>query len=143
MENTHPTFFEQYKYHLIGGGIVLATVIGIVIWQVRKRNKPKVWTSNVPPTVPPAPVRGAGVGGFCQSRDYPLRYGSCHPDVTVLQTALKALGVNLGTFGPNRDGIDGKFGRVTENAVLSRIGKKVVSEADMDRVKAGLRKWRG
>ena len=43
MENTHPTFFQQYKYHLLGGGLVLATVIGIVIWQVRKKKKPKVW----------------------------------------------------------------------------------------------------
>jgi hypothetical protein len=36
--------------------------------------------------------------------------------ITALQTELKAAGADLGTFGPNGDGIDGKLGDVTRRA---------------------------
>jgi hypothetical protein len=39
--------------------------------------------------------------------------------VTHLQIILKKLGFNLGNFGPNHDGIDGKFGNKTQNAVIN------------------------
>jgi hypothetical protein len=38
-------------------------------------------------------------------------------DVTLLQTKLKQLGYFLGGSGPANDGIDGKFGRLTDSAV--------------------------
>jgi hypothetical protein len=37
--------------------------------------------------------------------------------VTHLQIILKKLGYDLGNFGPNNDGIDGKFGKKTFNAI--------------------------
>ena len=143
MDSTQPTFIQQYRYHLIGGGLILATAVGITIWLVRRKRKQKVqsWANTSTPS--PTPARTNTGTGFCKSRDYPLGYGNCHPDVIILQTALKALGANLGTYGPNRDGIDGKFGKVTLQAVQSRFGKTIVTREDMEKVKAGLKKWRG
>jgi hypothetical protein len=43
--------------------------------------------------------------------------GSSGPSVEALQTLLKGRGYNLGSFGPNRDGVDGDFGDATENAL--------------------------
>ena len=44
---------------------------------------------------------------------------SVEPDIIKqLQTDLKAAGANLGRFGPNRDGIDGKIGSLTQTAML-------------------------
>lgn len=42
-------------------------------------------------------------------------------DVKALQTRLKEFGFgkHLGTFGPNRDGVDGEFGPKTHDAVLA------------------------
>ena len=37
--------------------------------------------------------------------------------ITTIQTKLKSLGYNLGNFGPNKDGIDGKYGPLTKTAV--------------------------
>ena len=38
------------------------------------------------------------------------------PDVKGWQAQLKAFGYQLGTFGPNKDGVDGNFGGATETA---------------------------
>lgn len=38
-------------------------------------------------------------------------------DVKLLQEALKKLGYDIGTFGPNKDGIDGDFGSTTEKNI--------------------------
>ena len=46
-----------------------------------------------------------------------LRFGSTGDDVKKLQTALKELGYELGSFGENGDGIDGIIGSVTQNAI--------------------------
>lgn len=49
---------------------------------------------------------------------YPtLRKGAENDYVTILQTNLKKLGYNLGTYGVNQDGIDGDYGTKTVNAV--------------------------
>ena len=49
---------------------------------------------------------------------YPtIRKGSKNNYVTILQTNLKKLGYNLGTYGSNKDGIDGDYGSKTVNAV--------------------------
>jgi len=37
--------------------------------------------------------------------------------ITTIQTKLKSLGYNLGNFGPDKDGIDGKYGPLTKTAV--------------------------
>jgi len=47
----------------------------------------------------------------------PLKKGDKGDDVAELQTALKTLGFDLGTYGPKKDGIDGDYGTKTRNAV--------------------------
>jgi len=47
----------------------------------------------------------------------PLKKGSKGDPVKYLQTLLKRLGYDLGTTGPNKDGIDGDFGARTDLAV--------------------------
>lgn len=51
------------------------------------------------------------------SSDFPLKKGSTGENVKKLQRFLKAEGYNIGTFGANKDGVDGKFGAMTEKAV--------------------------
>lgn len=46
-----------------------------------------------------------------------FKKGSKGDDVTQIQKILKAWGADLGEFGKNLDGIDGKFGSVTQAAV--------------------------
>ena len=46
-----------------------------------------------------------------------LRRGDYGTAVTAMQQLLKARGYDLGNYGPKRDGIDGDFGKKTEDAV--------------------------
>ena len=46
-----------------------------------------------------------------------LRKGDQGPYVVELQTDLVRLGFDLGKYGPDKNGIDGKFGQKTEDAV--------------------------
>jgi len=48
----------------------------------------------------------------------PLKRGSKGEKVKQLQRFLVAEGYNIGSFGANRDGVDGDFGRMTEKAVI-------------------------
>lgn len=62
--------------------------------------------------------------------EYPtIRKGSKNNYVTILQTNLKKLGYNLGTYGENKDGIDGDYGTKTVNAVRA-FQKKVNIKVD-------------
>lgn len=58
-----------------------------------------------------------------------LRKGSKNDYVTILQQGLKTLGYNLGTYGDNKDGIDGDYGSKTVNAVRA-FQKKVNIKVD-------------
>jgi hypothetical protein len=42
-----------------------------------------------------------------------------NPTITALQRQLKSLGYNLGTSGPNKDGVDGVIGKLTNDAMNS------------------------
>lgn len=46
-----------------------------------------------------------------------LRYGSSGKAVEDLQSALVTLGYKLGAYGPNKNGVDGDFGSMTDKAV--------------------------
>lgn len=46
-----------------------------------------------------------------------LRRGDKGNDVTKLQNILIGMNYNLGTYGPNHNGVDGDFGSATESAV--------------------------
>jgi peptidoglycan hydrolase-like protein with peptidoglycan-binding domain len=67
---------------------------------------------------------------------YPIKYGSRHPDVKILQRYLKIYKEDLGKTGPKRDGVDGQFGPKTSRAAQKRLKKTVFTQADI----AGMRK---
>jgi len=48
----------------------------------------------------------------------PLKRGSKGEKVKKLQRFLISEGYDIGRFGANRDGVDGDFGRMTEQAVI-------------------------
>lgn len=66
-----------------------------------------------------------------------LQRGSEGPAVEALQMLLKGRGYTLGTFGPNKDGVDGDFGAATENA-LEAFQEDVDIKADG---KCGAQSW--
>jgi len=61
-----------------------------------------------------------------------LTKGMQEPEVAELQRILKTkYKANLGTFGDNKDGIDGIFGTVTENALIKAKGVKQIALKDL------------
>lgn len=63
------------------------------------------------------------------SKNPTLRKGDKNDDVVVLQTYLKQLGYNLGTYGEAKDGIDGEYGAKTQTAVRA-LQKKANIKVD-------------
>lgn len=61
-----------------------------------------------------------GVQPTIDFTNYPtIKKGSKNSYVTILQINLKKLGYDLGTYGINKDGVDGEYGAKTVNAVRS------------------------
>ena len=56
--------------------------------------------------------------------------GARGPEVEALQQRLKQEGFDLGTFGPNKDGIDGQFGSKTKTALM-QFQQKLVDAKKM------------
>lgn len=70
---------------------------------------------------------------------YPIKYGSRHSDVKILQRYLKIYKENLGTSGASRDGVDGIFGPKTARASKKRLGKAVFSASDINGMRSTLK----
>jgi len=60
-----------------------------------------------------------------------------NPEVESLQKELKLKNYNLGTYGPNKDGIDGKYGKLTKLA--HEAAKEGVSPEEFNRNKENLK----
>ncbi|PHN01130.1 peptidoglycan-binding domain-containing protein [Flavilitoribacter nigricans] len=71
----------------------------------------------------------------CTSNSYPLTFGTCHPDVKIIQRHLKSLGAVLGSFGSAIDGIDGRFGVLTLKAAQAKLGKASFDRTDVEALK--------
>jgi peptidoglycan hydrolase-like protein with peptidoglycan-binding domain len=72
--------------------------------------------SNYP--INPGPLPAADLKNKSDGGNGPLGKGDRMEElVKHIQKMLKALGFNLGEFGPNRDGVDGKFGDDVEKTV--------------------------
>ena len=68
-----------------------------------------------------------------------LIVGDQGEDVKTLQSALKTLGYDLGTYGPNKDGIDGQFGTTTRNALIEfQKDNNLEPTGDLDQQTANL-----
>lgn len=116
-----------------GGGLLVLAAATVLYLRYRKNKSPQ--------SVPAAArllgaSRSAGTTtGFCRHGDrYPLRVGSCGNNVTALQKRLIAMGMDLGPYGPKKDGVDGKYGKRTEAAVKKLLGRATVTVADLSKL---------
>lgn len=74
--------------------------------------------------------------GFrCVNRNYPLQYGTCHPDVMVVQKLLLQQGADLGKTGASRDGVDGQFGSRTLAASQKYLNKEIFTLQDIQAIR--------
>jgi hypothetical protein len=53
-------------------------------------------------------------------------------NMKLIQSKLKELGYNLGTFGPNKDGVDGNYGRRTLMAIKDFQRKNGIKQTTWD-----------
>ena len=97
------------KYLLIGVGVIIAVV---VINKLMKRF-----------TKPAIPENFNEL-----NMDLVLSKGSTGDEVAELQRILiDKYGANLGSFGVEKDGVDGQFGSLTEKALLENLQVKEIS----------------
>lgn len=106
------------KYSLIGVGLTAATIVTISLLRRRKlRRELAIETPSNGGSRTPSKPKG--------DDKFPLKKGSYGERVKTLQTALSKLnGYNLGTSGPNNDGVDGDFGPLTDAAVRKFQGQQ-------------------
>lgn len=151
-----PSFMAKNKDILVVGGVivVLAGVAVTYYYMNKKKEKKAAADSNATTTVasnssgasttyqsPPfVPVNtgssSSSTKPIITKRGYPIKIGSRHADVKVLQRYLKIYKEDLGLSGPKRDGVDGIFGPKTSRAAQKRLKKTVFTQADI----AGMRK---
>lgn len=123
------------KVVAITGGLVGVSLLGLLVYQYRKRKEAEAKVSKGPTSTPStASVKPTKFS--CTSRDYPLNYGTCHEDVGILQDYLIEKGADLGHFGLKKDGVDNMFGRVTKEAAQQYLGKTSFTEKDIDQLDA-------
>ncbi|MDN5201244.1 hypothetical protein QQ008_07720 [Fulvivirgaceae bacterium BMA10] len=123
----------------IGGGIVLLVGSGVAIWYFIKKKKGKEAQNEITTASAASNGRSSVSGRFqCTSTKYPLTFGTCHPDVGILQRYLKSLNMNLGRSGMNRDGVDMQFGALTKAAALKKLGKDTFQATDIEGIKKAL-----
>ncbi len=66
-----------------------------------------------------------------QGRSTIRKWGGANHAVGLVQQALVDLGNNLGSFGPNADGVDRKFGPVTEGAISSFQTSETIATSNL------------
>ena len=134
-----PKSKNNKKIIIIGGVALLVVGAGVGAYFLYKRKK------ETGSYFGGSTTSGSGGGrkssGFsCTSTDYPLSYGTCHPDVGILQKYLKKVyKADLGTYGKNKDGIDSKFGKITKEAAMKHLKKLAFTQKDIDGMKAALK----
>ncbi|WP_027395137.1 peptidoglycan-binding domain-containing protein [Aquimarina latercula] len=76
----------------------------------------------------------------CSSNEYPLKYGTCHRDVKILQSYLSKIHKSdLGRSGKNKDGVDGMFGNKTNKAAKMHLQKTSFSKQDIDGMRTAIK----
>ncbi len=123
---------------LAGGGYAL-----YLYFKGRKEKTPS-YSGSVSGSKKPSGASSASnssSSGFrCTGTGYPLKYGTCHPDVGALQTFLKKqFKADLGTYGKNKDGVDEKFGPSTRQAALKHLKKESFTEQEIASMKSYLK----
>ena len=131
-----------WQYLLIVGVIGVAGTGAYYGYRWLKSWKEKRNQSAAPTTTRKTTSRPRSTSsGWCKSTSYPLSYGNCHPDVKWLQGYLiSKFGADLGNYGPQRNGVDGKFGSKTEQALKKHLGKTVITQQHIAVLKQGVTK---
>ncbi len=94
---------------IIASGLILLTLLGYK-FIMKKTRKPSDETLSM------------------LDRDLVLQKGSTGAEVVELQRILKdEYGYDLGVSGEEKDGIDGVFGSLTENALMKEKGVKKIT----------------
>ncbi|TGV03639.1 peptidoglycan-binding domain-containing protein [Flavivirga rizhaonensis] len=142
------SFFVKNKDLIIVGGTIVVIVGAGLTWYYLKKKKDTT-SDNV--ISDPITLSGTTASKYTKQQlsrtgistkpkysnsGYPIKYGSQHRDVIILQRYLKIYKENLGKTGTNKDGVDGKFGALTLKAAKKRLGKSVFTENDIN----GMRK---
>ena len=152
-----PSFMTKNKDLLVVGGVIVVLSGAALTYYLMTKKKEKkklaqantstASTTSVPVTTttfttPPFIPVSTGSSSSSNTkpvttkRGYPLKMGSRHADVKILQRYLKIYKEDLGRTGPKRDGVDGIFGPKTSRAARKRLKKTVFTSADI----AGMRK---
>ncbi len=122
---------------LIGGVALVVVAVAACSWYFLRKRKNK--TEDFGATTPPRSKKPSS-GFGCKNSSYPLQYGSCHTDVGILQRYLKIKhNAHLGSYGKNHDGIDNKFGKITQNAVRKHLHQEVFTKTDIALFAAALK----
>ncbi len=152
----NPSFMAKNKDLLVVGGVivVLAGAATAYYFMTKKKEKKEAELASAsssgittvpsssssyqtPPFIPSTTTStSSGTKPIITKTGYPIRYGSRHADVKILQRYLKIYKEDLGKTGPKRDGVDGQFGPKTSRAAQKRLKKTVFTQADI----AGMRK---
>ena len=153
---TNPSFMAKNKDLLVVGGVivVLAGAATAYYFMTKKKEKKEAQLASAsssgittvssssssyqtPPFIPSSSTSSSSsTKPIITKTGYPLKYGSRHPDVKILQRYLKIYKEDLGKTGPKRDGVDAQFGPKTSRAAQKRLKKTVFTQADI----AGMRK---
>lgn len=151
----NPSFMTKNKDLLVVGGVivVLAGAATAYYFMTKKKEKKEAELASAssgvttvasgsssyqtPPFIPSSSTSSSSsTKPVITKTGYPIKYGSRHPDVKILQRYLKIYKEDLGKTGPKRDGVDGQFGPKTSRAAQKRLKKTVFTQADI----AGMRK---
>ena len=129
------SFFVKHKKEiLIGSGVFIALSLGGIAYYYHHKKKEEENVNLAPSKSNKKPVFQ------CISTKYPLRFGTCHKDVGIVQHYLKTIHkAELGTSGKNKDGIDKQFGPKTKGASLQLMKKAVFHPKDIEAMKVALK----
>ena len=120
---------ERKKKVMIGIGMVVVSLLGFgaLLLALKSKDEPEEKQETTKPKF----------SGLCKHGDvFPLRYGSCGKNVAALQRLLKLkFNAELSVSGKTENDFDGKFGNLTQAAVLKFLKTNSISEVDFKKLR--------
>lgn len=119
---------------------VLGVVVALIVFLAMRKRKAEAnngsttggtTTGGGSSTLATGETQGSGIVGVSGAF---LSLGQSGSNVIYLQRYLKSKGQNLGTTGPDKNGVDGIFGPLTQAATLAVFGKSYLTRADWDTI---------
>ncbi len=128
-------FIAKHKDILVVSGVIVVLASAAATYYYMKKKKS---ATNSPGTNTAFMNAKSSIAAnaLINKNGYPIKPGSRHPEVKILQRYLKIYKENLGTSGSKRDGVDGIYGSKTAIVAQKRLKKTVFTQVDI----AGMRK---